>query len=517
MKHSNLPGLATGINLVPQLNAQPSWWYPNWKGGALLLLLAAGMAVHAAPVTTLKVMQFNIKVNASLGLNAVEQAIRNENPDIVTLQEADGYTIQPIASSLGGYCWTQTGGAGQYGIISRYPIIKRIGETVDAYGGVGVTIELSPNQRVHVFSAHLNYTPYGPYQLVAGTSVSQVISSENSARMPGLNELLGTASPFIGGTEPVLLTGDFNAPSDLDYSPAVAWPESVACRNAGLVDSYAAMHSITKKYAGLFLYNDPGITWTPLTQYEPNGCFDRIDFVYYSANDGMTPTSSTEVDSRNDNVNPWPSDHRALLSTFSLALPPQQSQASSPVPANGNTTAPLRPALTWVPGTSTTSHNVYFGTTSPGNFVGNVSADSLFNPGRLAPNTTYYWRVDEVKSGGNVTGNVWSFKTGNFSWADPGKANYAKNETITVNFGNGPGNKADWIGIYAAGSAYGPGNVPSIKWNYLNGTQTAPKRGVKSGSITFAGGMPTAGNYVIRFFSNDGFFLLDEVPITVGP
>src|SRR6185312_7841947 len=160
---------------------------PKYCGAAFLL--ASALALDAAPVTTLKVMQFNIKVNASLGLNAVEQAIKNENPDIVTLQEADGYTIQPIASSLGGYYWTQTGGAGQYGIISRYPIIKRIGETVDAYGGVGATIELSPNQRVHVFSAHLNYTPYGPYQLVAGTSVNQVISSENSARMPGLNEL----------------------------------------------------------------------------------------------------------------------------------------------------------------------------------------------------------------------------------------------------------------------------------------------------------------------------------------
>src|SRR5881394_2531087 len=116
----------------------------NWKWCGVLGLFAASVVLHAAPVTTLKVMQFNIKVNATLGLNAIEQAIRNENPDVVTLEEADGYTIQPIASSLGGYYWTQTGGAGQYGIISRYPIIKRIGETVNAYGGVGATIELSP-------------------------------------------------------------------------------------------------------------------------------------------------------------------------------------------------------------------------------------------------------------------------------------------------------------------------------------------------------------------------------------
>src|SRR4051812_5773923 len=99
----------------------------KWLG--VLLALFLNGTITAAPVTSLKVMQFNIKVNASLGLSAVEQAIKNENPDIVTLEEADGYVIQPIASSLGGFNWIQTGGAGQYGIISRYPIIKRIGET----------------------------------------------------------------------------------------------------------------------------------------------------------------------------------------------------------------------------------------------------------------------------------------------------------------------------------------------------------------------------------------------------
>jgi len=505
------PDPTTRKTAAPGLNLRSR----NWRHNAAFLLLAAGLAAQAAPVTSLKVMQFNVKVNASLGLNAVEQAIKNENPDIVTLEEADGYTIQPIAASLGGYYWIQTGGAGQYGIISRYPIIKRIGETVNAYGGVGATIELSPNQRVHVFAAHLNYTPYGPYQLVQGMSASRVVSSENSARMPGLNELLGVAAPFIGSADPVILTGDFNAPSDLDYSPYVGWPESIACRNAGLIDSYAAVNPITKKFAGLFAYNDPGITWTPLPQYEPNSCFDRIDFVYYSANDGMTPTGSVEVDSRNDNVNPWPSDHGAILSTFSLALPVSQTPASGPIPANAVGAAPLRPAMTWVPGRNATSHNIYFGTTSPGNFVTNVSSDSLFRPGRLAPNTTYYWHIDEVTSGGNTTGPTWSFTTGNFSWADPSKANYAKNETVTVNFGNAPGGMTDWIGIYAAGSAYGPGNVPSIKWNYLNGSQAAPRKALKNGTITFSG--LAAGSYVVRFFSNDGFFLLDEAPFTVGP
>src|SRR6185369_2290499 len=111
----------------------------DWKCFGALFLVAGGLALHAAPVTSLKVLSFNIKVNASLGLNAVEQAIKNENPDVVLLQEADGYTIQPIASSLGGFYWIQTGGAGQYGIVSRYPIIKRIGETTFSFDDAAAT------------------------------------------------------------------------------------------------------------------------------------------------------------------------------------------------------------------------------------------------------------------------------------------------------------------------------------------------------------------------------------------
>ena len=50
---------------------------------------------------------------------------------------------------------------------------------------------------------------------------------------------------------------------------------------------------------------------------ERRGTFDRIDFVYYSASSAVTPVSSTCLDGGNS-VDPWPSDHRAVLSTFAL-------------------------------------------------------------------------------------------------------------------------------------------------------------------------------------------------------
>jgi len=53
---------------------------------------------------------------------------------------------------------------------------------------------------------------------------------------------------------------------------------------------------------------------------------------------------------------------------------------------------------------------VYFGTTSPGTFQGNQTA-TTFEPGTMANDTTYYWRIDEVNPAGTTTGAVWSFTT----------------------------------------------------------------------------------------------------------
>lgn len=477
---------------------------------AFSLLAFWPLSTSATPVTQLKVMSFNIWVNGQQGLNRCIDVIRTSGADIVGLQECNGPTGKTIADQLGFY-WTQD--ANSNVIVSRYPIVNRIGSTVIGYGGVAATIELSANQRVHLFDAHLNYTSYGPYLLQDGKTVNFIINNENSVRMPGLNELLGLAAPYIGLAEPVFVVGDYNAPSHLDYT-AFNWPESVASINAGLSDSYRVMHPGNRKYPGPFAFDEPGITWTPVLSQEPRNAFDRIDFVYNSVNDGLGVVSSTELDHRNS-VNPWPSDHRAVITTFSVTMPPQTAKASNAMPVNGSQAAPRRPLLTWVPGTGTTSHNVYFGTTSPGTLQGN-QAGSSFSPGLLLPNTTYYWRIDEQKQGGVTTGDVWSFRTGNFAGAQPGKTTYTRNEAITINFSNAPGGTKDWIGIYAADGAYGNG-AGSIGWAYLNGTQTAPKKAIRDGSITFPSGLPNAGSYVIRFFQNDGYYQLDAAAFTVTP
>jgi hypothetical protein len=86
-------------------------------------------------------------------------------------------------------------------------------------------------------------------------------------------------------------------------------------------------------------------------------------------------------------------------------------QAANPSPSNGDTGVATNATLSWTAGAGAVSHDVYFGTTSPGTFQGNQTALS-FDPCTLAANTTYYWRIDEKDGSDNTTtGEVWNFTT----------------------------------------------------------------------------------------------------------
>ena len=91
--------------------------------------------------------------------------------------------------------------------------------------------------------------------------------------------------------------------------------------------------------------------------------------------------------------------------------PPQPpGQATNPSPATGATNVAINADLSWTAGTGATSHDVYFGTTSPGTFRGNQTG-TTFDTGTMANNTTYYWRIDAKNAQGTTTGVVWSFTT----------------------------------------------------------------------------------------------------------
>jgi len=88
-------------------------------------------------------------------------------------------------------------------------------------------------------------------------------------------------------------------------------------------------------------------------------------------------------------------------------------QASNPNPSDGASGVNRRTNLSWSAGAGATSHQVYFGTdpTPDSTELQGSQGGTSFDPGRLARNTLYYWRIDEVNASGTTTGVVWSFTT----------------------------------------------------------------------------------------------------------
>jgi len=88
-------------------------------------------------------------------------------------------------------------------------------------------------------------------------------------------------------------------------------------------------------------------------------------------------------------------------------------KASNPDPADGAESV-ATPLVKWTAGRTAAFHEVYFGTNptpGPAEFRGRQPFTMYFHAPGLAPNTTYYWRIDEVEGDGVTihTGDVWSF------------------------------------------------------------------------------------------------------------
>jgi hypothetical protein len=115
-----------------------------------------------------------------------------------------------------------------------------------------------------------------------------------------------------------------------------------------------------------------------------------------------------------------------VWSFTTIATPP--GAATNPMPAHLATAASRSTRLSWSAGSGASSHDVYFGTTSPGTFRGNQTA-TTFNPGTLAASTTYFWRINEKNAAGTTTGTVWRFTTGTSTLpnaaTNPNPANFA--------------------------------------------------------------------------------------------
>ncbi|MCD7442829.1 HAD-IA family hydrolase [Streptomyces lincolnensis] len=229
--------------------------------------------------------------------------IAETGADVVGLQETYGTAAQELADALG---WHHHRAGENLGILSRHPITARLGDPdVGFYGAAGARIAVG-DREVDVWTAHLDYRCYGPYDPVFDARHEEV-------RLAQMRDTLDR----IGDASPVVLVGDFNCPSHLDR-PDGGWPVTRAAEEAGLRDSYREAHPDPAAA--------PGHTWSPVHPVREDGSGgpepqDRIDYVLHrglTVLDSRTVVTGTPHPWPDVAGNDWPSDHAAVLTTFAV-------------------------------------------------------------------------------------------------------------------------------------------------------------------------------------------------------
>jgi len=239
----------------------------------------------------------------------------------------------------------------------------------------------------------------------------------------------------------------------------------------------------------LFLDGEPIIDFwdnpaTEIRQSEPidlvGGTSHSIQMEYYEGVGTATVRLSWASSVREEQVIPQ----------AALSLP---VKATTPSPANNASDAQMTAILTWSPGDSATSHEIYFG--ADANAVKNATkaspeykgpkalGEENYDPGKLAWDSTYYWRVDQVDSAspdGRWTGNLWSFKTADFLIIDNFEDYNAGDNQIWFAWHDGLGagspGSPNYVPGNGTGSAVGDDASPSYTEESIvhGGSQSMP-------------------------------------------
>jgi endonuclease/exonuclease/phosphatase family metal-dependent hydrolase len=300
----------------------------------IALSAASTAALRAQQPETLRVMTFNIWVGGESGNQPLEQTakvIQDAKADVIGLQEVCGEErdgTRPdngakIAQLLGMNYFSQ--GDDDTAIMTRYKIVEHTPRKW------GAQIELPSGRRVWLFNAHFSASPYQPYQLLKIPygdapfldTAEEAVAAARATRHEQVAAMLAEIKA-VGEEPTVFVTGDFNEPSPLDWTPAardaghhplaVEWPTVGEVYAAGFLDAYRAQRPDPVA--------SPGYTWTPITaQDDPKDRHDRIDFVLVSDDGGTVEQVAVvgEDDKHADIVVAlYPSDHRAVVATVKL-------------------------------------------------------------------------------------------------------------------------------------------------------------------------------------------------------
>ena len=488
----------------------------------------AGGAEADEPVT-LRVMTFNVWYGGEqVSLAKVGEAIRAADADIVGLQEVDG-NLERIAAAAGmPYIDPRRR------LLSRWPIFdsgagERTEHGASPYSVTGLDhdaihawVMVRPGKVVAVANVHLSNEPSGTEIARRGGPLAEVFAAEQSSRLPEAAPLTALGRLAAGGT-PVFLTGDFNTPSHLDWTDAVRrvrpeipyaveWPAMRLLADAGLRDSYREAYPDPVR--------QPGFTWTPGAPHPvpPRGeGHDRIDYVLSA---GGTETLDSMIVGEPGGpdvdiaVSPWPSDHRAVVSTFRvvpvdalplIAVTPRRVEEDGAFllrtydPIGEDWTALIvrrgaRPAeaLTGVramPHSYQRSVPLSTHSLAPGDYdallVGDDNEVLKRNAFTVAPK--------DARPG-----------------VSPAETTVRAGSPVKVRWQNAPGDLRDWIGLYAAGEI----DVT----NYLGFVYTEALFAGEAVVVPNDDGRPLPpGDYELRLLHDETYVVLASARFSVAP
>ena len=410
-------------------------------------------------VATLTVGQFNSDIGdeyPNVDVTKVAAAILKSGAQVAGIEEG-GASIPELANDLG---WSYYDVRMQ--IVSSLPLL-------DPPGGKGIYtfVEVSPGLVVALENVHLPSDHYGPTRVRNGATPRQVLRSERLARLPAIRPSLRAATKLERQGIPVFLTGDFNSPSFSDWTPAAVgtrpalryplnWPVSVAVVGAGFRDSYRTVYPDPVAHPGLTwpVHRDlPGWNPTPATPQ------DRIDFIYTTSL--ATPTASVLVGEPggpeiNAVVKPFPSDHRAIASTFEVTpvapptlvtVPQRLVTVGDDVPVSFHADAGAAQTIAVVPtgGDPATDAIAELPT------MGETDGTSTFSSASWSPGA--YQAVLVGTSGTSLSRfDFWVEAPGTEPSIHTSTTTYAGGEPIDVTWSNAPGLRWDWVGVYKRGA-----------------------------------------------------------------
>lgn len=300
------------------------------------------------------------------GFEAVADEIVRSDADFVTLSEVRNYNntrfcdriVEALKERGQTYYSFYTEDSG---LLSRYPITDSttVYPLNDDRGSIYRLVTRKGDQEFAVYTAHLDYRNCAYYDArgydgntwekreAVRNLDSLLILNRASVRDDAIARFVSEAEKDKAAGRIVILGGDFNEPSHLDWTEAtkdmrdhyglvVPWDVSVILEKAGFKDAYRVKYPDPVTHPGLTCPADcPDIALEKLVWSPEADDRDRIDFIMFAPYEGLTLTDATIIGPKGDIlrgqrateetadpiVEPlgiWPTDHKAVLATFQL-------------------------------------------------------------------------------------------------------------------------------------------------------------------------------------------------------